>query len=147
MTTSVKLVSRCIIQNSPEPISNLKLQKLLYYVQGWSLALHDKLAFYEVIEAWVHGPVVPAAFYEYRHHGWNPIELSPETVTLPGGEVNHIDDVLNVYGKFTATQLEALTHDESPWLDARAGLDPKAISKAIITPDAMKTFFLARLNG
>jgi uncharacterized phage-associated protein len=144
--SSVRDVSTYIIQKSA-PISNLKLQKLLYYVQGWSLALNDAPAFNDRIEAWVHGPVVPTAFYEYRGFGWNPIELGAATAFITDAEKSHIDDVLSVYGAFTATQLESLSHEESPWLDARGALDPKAPSKNEISHEAMKKFFLTRINA
>ena len=145
--TSVKDVSKIVIQASSEPISNLKLQKLLYYVQGWSLALRGQEAFRERIEAWVHGPVVPAAFYEYRHFAWNPIDVPTDTISISVDEVSHIKEVLGAYGSFTASQLEAFSHDERPWREARGDLDPKAPSKNVITPEAMKSYFLERLNG
>ena len=145
--TSVKDVSKVVISKSPEPISNLKLQKLLYYVQGWSLALHDRLAFYEEIQAWVHGPVVPAAFYEYRHFKWNPIEIPVEPSSIANEEISHIENVLAAYGSFTAPQLEILSHDESPWIDAREGYSEKEICQRIIMPEAMKTFFKTKINA
>ncbi len=145
--TSVKDVSKIVIQRSSEPISNLKLQKLLYYVQGWSLALYDRLAFHEEIQAWVHGPVVPAAFYEYKHFRWNPIEIPLERVSVSGAEISHVDNVLEKYGIFTAYQLEDLTHEEDPWINARVGLDPKMSSRAVITPEAMRDFFSKKLHG
>ncbi len=145
--TSVKDVSKIVIKKSAEPISNLKLQKLLYYVQGWSLAIYDRLAFHEEIQAWVHGPVVPAAFYEYKHYRWNPIEVPTEDVSgVSESEISHIVDVLAVYGKFTATQLERISHEESPWKDARVGLADDAISQVVITPESMKAFF-CQLHG
>ena len=146
--TSVKSVSKCIIAKSSTPISNLKLQKLLYYVQGWSLALKGEQAFYELIEAWAHGPVVPAAFYEYRHFGWNPIQnVAMEEGNLSIAEVEHVENVLNVYGTFTAKQLEDFSHEESPWIDARGGLPPNAVCRKIITHESMRAFFTARING
>ena len=144
--TSVKDVSKIVLQTSSEPISNLKLQKLLYYVQGWSLALYDRAAFYEEIQAWVHGPVVPAAFYEYKHYRWNPIEVPLETIAISQAESDHIREVLSVYGKFTALQLERISHEESPWKDARVGLEPNATSRNIITTDSMKAYF-SQLHG
>jgi uncharacterized phage-associated protein len=144
--TSVKDVSKIVIQKATGPISNLKLQKLLYYVQGWSLALYDRLAFHEEIQAWVHGPVVPAAFYEYKHYRWNPIDVPTEAVEIPEDESAHIAEVLSVYGIFTATKLERISHEESPWKDARAGLEPTATSRAIITPASMKEYF-SQLHG
>jgi uncharacterized phage-associated protein len=124
-----------------KPISNLKLQKLLYYVQGWTPGLYGNPAFYERVEAWVHGPVVPAAFYEYRHFGWNPIDVPAEPVSLSEQEKSHISNVLDIYGKFSATQLESFSHEEDPWIEARRGLDATAISRNVITQDAMKAYF------
>jgi len=146
MTASVKIVSKAIIQKSSTPISNLKLQKLLYYVQGWSLALFGKASFYEEVQAWVHGPVVPAAFYEYKHFRWNPISIPAEEIPMDSKELEHIQNVLNVYGDLSATQLESISHEESPWIDARRGLDPKAISRNIITHEAMMAYFSKLAN-
>ena len=52
---------------------NLKLQKLVYYAQAWHLALRDVPLFEEDFEAWVHGPVIPALYQEYKKFGWRPI--------------------------------------------------------------------------
>jgi len=143
--STVKDVSKIVIQSSSGPISNLKLQKLLYYVQGWSLALYDKPAFVERIEAWVHGPVVPEIFYAYRHFRWNPIELGSETVAIPDSEVSHVKEVLKVYGSLTATDLESLSHGETPWIVARDGYGPNEPANAVISHESMKTYFKSRL--
>jgi uncharacterized phage-associated protein len=146
--TSVKDVSKTVILKSLEPISNLKLQKLLYYVQGWSLALYDRPAFHEEIQAWIHGPVVPAAFYEYKHFRWNLIEIESQPVSsLSSDEASHIEDVLAAYGGFTARQLEQLSHEESPWIEARRGYLATELCQRVITPESMKAFFQNRVNG
>ena len=145
--TSVKSVSKIVIQKSANPISNLKLQKLLYYVQGWSLAIYDRPAFYEEIQAWVHGPVVPAAFYEYKHFGWNPIEVPTEEIVVSESESKHIGNVLRVYGAYSARDLEYISHRESPWLEARGTAGSNDISRAIITHESMKSFFRAKMNA
>ncbi|MDP2247969.1 MAG: DUF4065 domain-containing protein, partial [Nitrosomonadales bacterium] len=75
MTTAIN-VARYIIrkfQDAGDPVTNLKLQKLLYYVQGWHLGIYNTPAFEDDFQAWVHGPVVPSTFQEYRHNRWNPI--------------------------------------------------------------------------
>lgn len=54
----------------PEP---LKLQKLLYLAQGFSYAFNDKPLFDDDIEAWVHGPVVPIVYNEYKEYKYNPV--------------------------------------------------------------------------
>lgn len=145
--SSVKEVSKAILQLSSKPVSNLKLQKLLYYVQGWKLGLYGSTAFYEQIEAWAHGPVVPAAFYEYRHFGWNPITVPAGSYDLSTDDVAHIRSVLEIYGDFTATQLEQFSHEETPWIIARGALEPGAICRTEITQASMQTYFAERANA
>ena len=52
-----------------ELITNLKLQKLLYYAQGCVMALTDEPLFDEDIQAWEHGPVVPEIYHKYKSYG------------------------------------------------------------------------------
>jgi uncharacterized phage-associated protein len=145
--TSAHEVAKHIIQKSSLPISNLKLQKLLYYAQGWHLAIFDEPLFSETIEAWVHGPVVPVVFREYREFRWSPIPVATTPAVLGSRASTHVRDVLKAYGSFTATQLEALSHSESPWIDARNRLQPKEPSKVAITHPSMKRYFSKQLNG
>jgi uncharacterized phage-associated protein len=49
-----------------DSLSNLKLQKLVYYAQGFHLALTEKPLFDEAIEAWEHGPVVPGLYHKLK---------------------------------------------------------------------------------
>ena len=64
-------------EEAGDSISNLKLQKLLYYAQGAHLALRDEPLFGEPIEAWTHGPVVPSVYRQYKQHGGEPIPVEP----------------------------------------------------------------------
>lgn len=104
-------------ENAGDLISNLKLQKLLYYAQGFNLALYSSRLFQEDIRAWEHGPVVPDAYHEFKEFGANAIPapeamdfniFEPETVEL-------LDEVYAVYGQFSAWKLRNMTHGESPW--------------------------------
>ncbi len=61
------------LQDDEDSISNLKLQKLLYYAQGFSLALTGKPLFNDQIKAWIHGPVVPSVWADYRECGAGPV--------------------------------------------------------------------------
>jgi uncharacterized phage-associated protein len=127
-------------------ITNLKLQKLLYYAQAWHLALFDEIMFPESIEAWVHGPVVPCVFRQYKEYRWNPIN---PTQNGPSEEHydQHLEEVWKVYGKFDAATLERLTHSEPPWKDAREGLPSDAPSHNVITCRAMRDYYSSVLNG
>lgn len=148
MTSAID-ISKYIInffQKSGDPITNLKLQKLLYYIQGWHLALHEEAAFTEPLQAWVHGPAQSQVYSQYKKFRWNPIN---ETITAPVINDNlkkHIDEVLSVYGTETAYALEHRTHLENPWKDARKGLPPDAESTAEITLESMKAYFKDQMN-
>src|SRR5258707_15495854 len=133
-TPTAQYIAECLISLSHEkqdPVSNLKLQKLLYYSQAWHLALFKTPLFEEEIEAWVHGPVVPQVFRRYRDCKWNPI-VNIGTGSKPAF-VAHLEEVWRVYGDFRAFDLERLTHSEDPWKIARTGLPPDASSSRIIS--------------
>jgi uncharacterized phage-associated protein len=120
-----------------ELISNLKLQKLLYYAQGNHLALYDAILFPEPIEAWNHGPVVPAVYHQYKQYGPSPLpcpgdfELSKFSNELQ----DFLEEVYDVYGQFSAWKLRQMSHEEPPWKNAYEK------GRATISTDAMKTFF------
>jgi uncharacterized phage-associated protein len=130
-----------------DPANNLKLQKLLYYTQAWHLALYDTPLFYENIEAWVHGPVIPAVFREYRSFKWSPITLSGERVKLPTEATEHVEEVLSVYEAYNAWDLERLTHNEDPWKEARGNMPPDMASSVVISHDSMKRYYRQMVNG
>jgi uncharacterized phage-associated protein len=136
-------------QGKGENITNLKLQKLLYYSQAWYLANYDKPLFDDPIEAWVHGPVVPSVFQEYKVNRWSPIGIDYPACLhgrwLPNHLRQHLDNILSAYGNLQGWDLERLSHREQPWLTARGGMPPDASSNAVITHDSMKTFY--RRNG
>lgn len=148
-SSTAERVAEAIINLSHEqksPISNLKLQKLLYYSQAWYLAFFKKPLFDEEIEAWVHGPVVPTVFSRYRVCRWNPIPAG-DTIGVPDQVRGHIEEVWKAYGRFSAYELERLTHSENPWKDAREGLAPDESSHKVITKDVMMGYYSSRLNG
>lgn len=133
-------------QKKKADISNLKLQKLLYYAQAWHLALYDAPLFDDKIEAWVHGPVVRGVFREYKEFGWKPLSVQISN-RIFSDEVNgHLKEVIRVYGKFDAVILERMTHREAPWRDARGNLAPDEPSNRAITHEAMKKFYCDRLH-
>ncbi|MDO8684912.1 MAG: DUF4065 domain-containing protein [Armatimonadota bacterium] len=105
--------------NAGEGITNLKLQKLVYYAQGVYLAAYGELLFSEPIEAWAHGPVVPSLYHDYKKYGTRAIPR-PTQLDLSrfSAEVQQVlDEVYNVFGQFSAWKLRNMTHEESPWKD------------------------------
>jgi len=125
-----------------DALTNLKLQKLLYYAQAWFLALIDRGIFQEDFQAWVHGPVLPSQYHRFRACEWRPIDLRVRRAdALPHKVLAHIDEIIRVFGVESAISLEVMTHREEPWKKARRGLPPTAPSNAIITKDSMKEFY------
>jgi uncharacterized phage-associated protein len=118
-----------------EELSNLKLQKLLYYAQGHHLAERHQPLFPDQIQAWSHGPVIPEVYHAYKGCG-------SATIELPGNDVFTWDDVdsettkllsrvWNTYGGFSAGHLRNMTHEEAPW---RAHFRPD--ERNIVIPDS-----------
>lgn len=139
-----------LAQECEEPITNLKINKLVYYTQAWHLAVFKEPLFADEIEAWVHGPVVPALYETYKSFRWMPIaaddlnkkeikeEFSPEQQEL-------LEDIVEIYFPETAYALEQLTHGEDPWMFARKGLAPYEPSNNIITQESMKNYYARKL--
>jgi len=101
-------------------ITNLKLQKLVYYAQGYHLALHGTPLFRERIEAWEHGPVVPELYRQYKQ--WGSGHLPPPAHFDPDGydraAAQLLDEVYDVFGQYSAWKLRNMTHEDRPWIDA-----------------------------
>jgi uncharacterized phage-associated protein len=120
---------------SGELISNLKLQKLLYYVQGFHLVMRGETLFDEKIYNWQHGPVVREVYQEYAANGsagiQPPADFDIESIPAESREV--IDEVYQVYGQFSAWRLRDMTHEESPWCTTDRNEE--------ITLEKLQTFF------
>lgn len=99
-----------------EYITNLKLQKLLYYVQAYSLLIFGKKAYNEKIIAWSYGPVVEEIYQEYKNKHSNGIKVKPEEIAeISNGLEKIIEKVVDAYGGIEATELIDFTHEEEPW--------------------------------
>lgn len=125
-------------------LSNLKLQKLLYYAQGFHLAVFDTPLFSDKIEAWMYGPVVPAVYEHYKDFGCNGIytPIKQGLVKLKKDEEDLLYQVYNRYKSFSALGLVELTHSEPPWINA----NPKGRG-TVISTESMKSFFKQQLNA
>jgi uncharacterized phage-associated protein len=116
------------------------LQKLCYYAQAWSLVWDGKELFAEPIEAWVEGPIVRALWN--KHRGVRHLktwEGNPNALTDSQREI--IERVLVLYDGLSPEDLSHLTHEEQPWLEARAGLGPKQPGHREITSFALAQFY------
>lgn len=122
MTTVSNVANSFILlddQNEGDGLTNLKLQKLVYYAQGFHLAIFDAPLFSENIEAWTHGPVVPDLYQSNKQYGRNSVPLVEDFTfdVLSKDEFDLIEEVYRVFGQFSAWQLRDMTHEESPWVN------------------------------
>lgn len=120
---SVTALANAILKKSREKnidITNLKMQKLVYFAQGFSLALLDRPLFPEEIQAWTYGPVIPSLYNELKKFGSEPLKgmiESDDIVAEEDAQVSQLlDEVIDRFGKLSASDLVALSHkDGSPW--------------------------------
>ena len=122
-----------------ELFSNMKLQKLLYYVQGFHIAVFNRPLFNEDIEAWMYGPVVPAVYEYYQENGNKGIMPNEKPITLEAEEESLFNEVLRIYGNYSAIGLMNFTHNEMPWQSTPTG------KGHIITKEKLGEFFHTRL--
>ncbi|WP_343764402.1 Panacea domain-containing protein [Gangjinia marincola] len=118
------------------------MQKLLYYVQGYNLAVFGKPLFNDSIEAWQYGPVVKTAYHHFKDFGSSAITLTEDDqiAELEDEEEGLFQEVLDEYSQFSAIRLMEMTHDEAPWNDAFHTNPQVEISQ-----DSMKEFFKTQL--
>lgn len=135
-----KILAKAFCSDLEELISNMKLQKLLYYQQGFHLAYFGTPLFNEEIEAWMYGPVVPYIYEHFRPNDNRGIEYSGPVITLSSEEESLFNEVHRVYGKYSAIGLMEMTHNEMPWKST-----PVKVG-SVISKDKMKVFFKKRLK-
>lgn len=141
LTIDVEMVVDYIItffnENDDTVLTPLKLQKLLYYIQGWHLSFYSVPIFLDPIEAWEHGPVIRKIYNKYKEYGCNPIiDMHKNNVNIALLSKKIIDNVCKYFGIFDGKFLERMTHKEKPWRQAyELGVN------TIITQDNLKSFF------
>ena len=130
-------------------MSTWKLQKLCYYAQAWHYTWTERRLIEEEFHAWRNGPVCPELFY--IHKGLFMIdatELSQgDPKKLDADEKDSVDAVLEEYGNLEPYYLRALTHEESPWRDARGNLPEDANSDERINVESMGKYYGELIYG
>jgi uncharacterized phage-associated protein len=125
-------------KESGDLISNLKIQKLVYYAQAFHLAATGKPLFDDVIVAWDHGPVVETLYHTYKKYGDSAIPPT-EGYKIPKFDRKTrelLDEVYCVLGQYSAWKLREMTHNEPPWVNA-----DKKFHGAEITHKDMAKYF------
>lgn len=142
-------------------VSNLKLQKLLYFIQAYFLihSMNFEACFEEKIEAWDFGPVVPDAYHEYKQYGstdippiktyidfneenpWNSTIMEFDDNCISEENKKLIKEVVDKLSRFSATDLVNITHNQAPWKDVYVQYENNEITK-----EAMRDYFGGRLQ-
>ncbi|MDK8082002.1 Panacea domain-containing protein [Alloscardovia omnicolens] len=143
MMVSVANVAAYILENS-KPMTTMKLQKLVYYVQAMSLYRTGKPLVDTEFYAWINGPVSRELFNLHKGlfmirrrdlQGVNP----DEQIGVEDKKI--IDSVLEILGDESGNDLSERTHEEDPWRDARQGLQPNQLGTTPITREAMLQYY------
>ena len=139
------------------PMSHLKLQKLIFYCDAYCLAYFDKELVTDQFEAWVHGPVSRKVYNSLKDKSILYSDLiyskkEGEDVDVEFGKLtqDQQDLILSVLGdlsKWTGIELEAATHKEKPWLEARKGYSEADKSNELISKDTTRLFYKTEING
>ena len=99
-------------------VSNLRLQKLLYFVQAQFIVQKDAPCFTERMEAWDFGPVVPEVYRAYKFYGSNAIPYSKTNFNISKTDMMLIDIMLDHCGQYSTSTLVDMTHAQTPWKSA-----------------------------
>lgn len=112
-------------QEGHELLSNLKLQKLVYYAQGLQLAIHSEPLFGDKIEAWEYGPVVPDLYHRYKKYeaGCIPADPKFKPASIDKDTLDFLDEVFDAFGQFSAIRLMEIAHSDKCWQDAGLGME------------------------
>lgn len=143
MVISVFSVAKYVAEKCA-PITTMKLQKLVYYCQAWSLAWDEKPLFDEDFEAWANGPVCSTLFKE--HKGKFIIDkdfLEDRNVSMDftPEQIETMDSVLKTYGDKEPFWLSELTHKERPWKEARGETEPGEPCANVISKESMQEYY------
>lgn len=143
--SKIYLISKHIIAKIGD-ITPLALQKILYYIDGFSSIFLEKNIFEDNCEAWVHGPVYRQIYDRFKVYQYHSIDkedfLNYETITgISESEINLVDEIINSFGCYSGKILEEMTHQSIPWKLARVGKNIDENSNQIIKKEDMDLFF------
>lgn len=132
---------------------NLKLQKLIYYIQAWCLGINKERFMDARFEAWVHGPVCRELYDRFKDTkslyatiGLEDVKNKNAKDCIAPDDIVFIDYILENYARFSGSQLEAMTHNEKPWINARGNVAPMEKCDGVITDESMLTYYGKKYN-
>ena len=123
MSNDARSVANYIVQRSVErdkPLTPLQINKIVYFCHGWMLGIHSVPLYWQFVEAWRLGPVVPDVYHSLKHYGgeliWEPVHAPPEEPQFSPIELAVLDRIYSHYAQFDGVQLSTMTHAHgTPW--------------------------------
>lgn len=132
---------------SKESMAHKKLEKLCYYAQAWHLANHGIPMMPNRFEAWIHGPVSPDLYVQYKNWGWAQIPMNIDNSELfTHVEIDLMDRIYDTYGNYTKEKLEYLSCNELPWMNARQHSGQSYYSRNPISIKDMRDYYGERIG-
>lgn len=155
---TVNLIADYVIfklsSDESQGVVNLKLQKLMYYIQAWYLAFKGDKLFDSNFQAWVHGPVSRPLYDRFKESKglYSFITIQDVLNTEQFEEIAekdriHIDTVLETYAPYSATDLEVMSHREDPWIETRKGLSTFQRCEKDIDNELIGKYYAKRLSS
>lgn len=160
MTYHPFAIANFFIRKAQEEGANLtpmKLQKLMYFAEGWNLAFREEELFHGEIQAWQYGPVIASVYREFKQYGNTNITAPATTVSVKNGRLNVeapevdpsddytrplLDQIWAIYKPYTAVQLSAMTHEQgTPWHDVYVGEGMNSTRGLTIGKPKMRRYF------
>ena len=140
------IISKVKSEDDKASLINLKLQKLLYYIQAWSFGINEAPLFQGDFQAWVHGPVNRDIYdrfnsTKYLYSEINLDDRINENVMLDDETSEFVDFILENYLKFSGAELERLSHSEKPWIETRGELGSYDKCEVVISSELMKGYY------
>lgn len=151
MLDSIKLCK--YILKKIGPANQLKIQKIAYYIQAFHLVYFDAPIIDDDFQAWVHGPVSLKIWDYYKTQSllYNDIPVPDEamdiSVDAATEQLSLIDEVLKVYSPYASYELEAFTHSDQPWKEARGDCLSTDKCNTIISRESMKNFYRSLVDS
>jgi uncharacterized phage-associated protein len=129
----IYLASKNVVGDNEERegITNLKLQKILYFAQAYYLAKLDKPLFENPILAWEYGPVVSEVYRKYKSNGSNAIISEKDTRLISNEDKENLKKIWASFGGYSASRLVDISHAHTPWKNAHSSGSNEISQKAI----------------
>lgn len=142
--SKIYLITEYILKNN-EDITNMSIQKILYFINGFSKKFLNYKIITDKCEAWVHGPVYRDLYLAFCTYYKNFIDFNDlivnKEIELDKKEKAYIDKIIPFFENYSGSALRNMSHLTDPWIIARNGINDNEFSNKIIDEKDIDTYF------